>query len=76
MNVALRQPVMTRDGFFLWAEAREERYEFDGFAPVAMTGGYDRAQRHFWQHAHCAGHPLEGQGLQTARTGFRHRDGR
>ena len=30
---------MTRDEFFLWAEAREERYEFDGFQPVAMTGG-------------------------------------
>ena len=38
MNVALRKP-MTRDEFFAWAEAQEERYEFDGFQPVAMTGG-------------------------------------
>ena len=30
---------MTRDQFFNWAEAQEERYEFDGFQPVAMTGG-------------------------------------
>ena len=39
MNVTLRQPVMTREAFFVWAEAQEDRYEFDGFAPVAMTGG-------------------------------------
>lgn len=30
---------MTRDQFLDWAHAREARYEFDGFAPVAMTGG-------------------------------------
>ena len=30
---------MSRDEFFAWAEAQEERYEFDGFEPVAMTGG-------------------------------------
>ena len=39
MNVALRKPSMTRDQFFKWAQAQEERYEFDGFQPVAMTGG-------------------------------------
>ena len=38
MNVALRKP-MTREQFFQWAEAREGRYEFDGFQPIAMTGG-------------------------------------
>lgn len=38
MNVALRKP-MTREEFFQWAEAQEGRYEFDGFQPVAMTGG-------------------------------------
>ena len=38
MNVALRKP-MTREEFFLWAEVQEGRYEFDGFQPVAMTGG-------------------------------------
>jgi len=30
---------MTRDQFFLWAQAQNERYEFDGFDPVLMTGG-------------------------------------
>ena len=39
MNVALRVPAMTREAFFDWAEARDEPYEFDGFQPVAMTGG-------------------------------------
>jgi len=39
MSVALRRPLMSRDQFLDWASAREERYEFDGFAPVAMTGG-------------------------------------
>ncbi len=38
MNVALRKP-MTREEFFIWAEAQEGRYEFDGFQPVAMNGG-------------------------------------
>lgn len=38
MNVALRKP-MTQDEFFAWAEAQDGRYEFDGFQPVAMTGG-------------------------------------
>ncbi len=39
MNVAILQPSMTRDQFFDWAQAQDERYEFDGFQPVAMTGG-------------------------------------
>ncbi|WP_428393021.1 Uma2 family endonuclease [Lichenicoccus sp.] len=38
MSIALRKP-MTQDEFFDWAEAQDERYEFDGFQPVAMTGG-------------------------------------
>jgi len=38
MTVALGKP-MTREAFFAWAEAQEERYEFDGIQPVAMTGG-------------------------------------
>lgn len=45
MNVALRKPRMTRGQFFDWAQARDERYEFDGFAPVAMTDG---TARHSW----------------------------
>jgi Uma2 family endonuclease len=39
MNIALRKLQMTRDQFFDWAEAQKARYEFDGFQPVAMTGG-------------------------------------
>lgn len=38
MNVAFRRG-MTREEFLAWAEGQEGRYEFDGFAPVAMTGG-------------------------------------
>ena len=38
MNVALRRP-MTLDEFLAWEERQELRYEFDGFQPVAMTGG-------------------------------------
>lgn len=36
---------MTRDEFFVWAEGQDVRYEFDGFAPVAMTGGRLRHSR-------------------------------
>ena len=39
MNNALHKPRMTRDAFFGWAQAQNTRYEFDGFQPVAMTGG-------------------------------------
>ena len=39
MSATLRVPTMTRDQFLDWAEAQEGRHEFDGFAPVAMTGG-------------------------------------
>ncbi len=30
---------MTREEFFDWAQVQDVRYEFDGFEPVAMTGG-------------------------------------
>jgi Uma2 family endonuclease len=39
MSTALRKPRMTRDEFFDWAQTQDIRYEFDGFEPVAMTGG-------------------------------------
>ncbi len=39
MNGALRKRLMTREAFLDWAQAQEGRYEFDGFQPVAMTGG-------------------------------------
>jgi Uma2 family endonuclease len=38
MNAPLRKP-WTQDQFFAWASTQEGRYEFDGFEPVAMTGG-------------------------------------
>jgi Uma2 family endonuclease len=38
MSVALRQP-MTLAEFLAWEERQELRWEFDGFQPVAMTGG-------------------------------------
>ena len=51
MNVAVRQPSMTRDQFFDWAQAQEKRYEFDGLQPVAMTGGtanHSRICQNIW----------------------------
>jgi Uma2 family endonuclease len=38
MSVAQRKP-MAMDEFLDWENRQELRYEFDGFAPVAMTGG-------------------------------------
>lgn len=40
MNVALRK-LMSLSQFLAWEERQELRYEFDGFQPVAMTGGTD-----------------------------------
>ncbi|HEX3993638.1 MAG TPA: Uma2 family endonuclease [Acetobacteraceae bacterium] len=37
MSAALKP--MTAEEFLAWEERQEERYEFDGFRPVAMTGG-------------------------------------
>jgi Uma2 family endonuclease len=41
MSTALRKP-MTLADFLDWEERQETRYEFDGWQPVAMTGGTDR----------------------------------
>src|SRR5260370_42187058 len=38
MNIALRKPMSLAE-FLAWEERQELRYEFDGFRPVAMTGG-------------------------------------
>ncbi len=38
MSAAVQQP-MTLAEFLAWEERQELRYEFDGLAPVAMTGG-------------------------------------
>jgi Uma2 family endonuclease len=39
MSTAQRVPHMTREEFLDWAGTQDLRYEFDGFQPVAMTGG-------------------------------------
>lgn len=39
MSTALRVPRMTREQFLDWVATQEGRWEFDGFEPVAMTGG-------------------------------------
>ena len=38
MSVALHKP-MTLAEFLAWEERQDLRYEYDGFEPVAMTGG-------------------------------------
>ncbi|MBV8868342.1 MAG: hypothetical protein JOY65_02845 [Acetobacteraceae bacterium] len=38
MNAPLRKP-MSLNEFLAWKRRQELRYELDGFAPVAMTGG-------------------------------------
>ncbi|HEY7577945.1 MAG TPA: Uma2 family endonuclease [Acetobacteraceae bacterium] len=38
MGIAV-QPPMTVEEFLAWEQGQELRWEFDGFAPVAMTGG-------------------------------------
>jgi Uma2 family endonuclease len=45
MTSALRQPRMTRQQFLDWVATQEGRWEFDGVAPVAMTGGSRRHSR-------------------------------
>jgi Uma2 family endonuclease len=42
MSSPLRKP-WTQEEFFTWAENQDTRYEFDGFQPVAMTGGFNNA---------------------------------
>lgn len=47
MNIALRKP-MSVEQFLAWAETQDQRHEFDGFQPVAMTGvtiRHNRLQR-------------------------------
>ncbi len=39
MSIAFHEPHMTREEFLDWAITQDQRYEFDGFRPVAMTGG-------------------------------------
>lgn len=64
MNVTLRKS-MTRQEFFDWAETQDGRYEFDGFQPVAMTGG-DRGHSRLIRNVNCQlGNRLEGKGCES-----------
>jgi hypothetical protein len=38
MSVALHEP-MTLEEFLAWEECQPARFEFDGFHPIAVTGG-------------------------------------
>ena len=53
MSAALKP--MPIDEFLAWEERQEFRYEFDGFRPVAMTGG-------------TIAHDVIGQNIRTDRT--------
>lgn len=39
MNIAVRHRMMSIEDFLAWEARQELRWEFDGFEPVAMTGG-------------------------------------
>jgi Uma2 family endonuclease len=82
MQLALTKP-MTREQFLAWEERQEPRYEFDGFQPLAMTGGtatHSRLQRNIAiaVGGRLRGMPCEFHGsdlkIETAR-GFRYSDG-
>ena len=64
MNIAIRQPVMTRAEFFLWAAAQDERYEFDGVAPIAMGGGTNRHSRIVMNIVVALANRLRGSGCE------------
>src|SRR5690242_13155367 len=83
MNIALRKPRMTREEFFAWAEARDARYEFDGFQPVAVGGGIINHSRmtlniHRALHARLRGSGCEplgpNAGLGTVGNAVRYPD--
>ncbi|MEJ7715979.1 MAG: hypothetical protein WKF40_09900 [Thermoleophilaceae bacterium] len=66
MNVALRQR-MTLQEFLAWEERQELRYEFDGFSPVAMTGGTVGHDRISMNLAVVLGGPAARQALSPLR---------
>lgn len=65
MNTAIRIPAMTREAFFAWAEAQDEPYEFDGFQPVAMTGGSIDNRRMNGNLIATLRHQLAGSGCEA-----------
>ena len=82
MNVALRKP-WTQEQFFSWAQTQDIRYEFDGFQPVAMTGGnvgHSRVTRNlnFALQSRLRGGPCEplgpDAGVETVNKAVRYPD--
>lgn len=82
MNAPLRK-AWTQDEFFSWAERQEAPYEFDGFQPVAMTGGnagHSRIARNlsFALRSRLRGGPCEplgpDAGLETINKAVRYPD--
>jgi len=82
MNVALHKP-WTQEQFFSWAQTQDGRYEFDGFQPVAMTGGnagHSRVTRNlnFALQARLRGGPCEplgpDAGVETVNKAVRYPD--
>jgi Uma2 family endonuclease len=82
MSIAQRTP-MTREQFLAWEDNQELRYEFDGFQPVAMTGGtaaHSAIQRNLAISigGRLRGKPCQFYGsdlkIETA-SGFRYPDG-
>jgi Uma2 family endonuclease len=63
MSVALHEPI-TLEKFLAWEECQPARFEFDGFHPIAMTGGtvaHNRIMRllHRLLEQHLDGTPCE-----------------
>ncbi len=74
----------TQEEFFAWPGHQEGRYEFDGFAPVAMTGGsfaHSRIMRRLYRALESAlgSGPCEplgpDMGIVTAGNAVRYPDG-
>lgn len=56
---------MTRDQFLDWVQAQEGRYEFDGFRPVAMTGGTANHSRTYQNISFALHTRLRGTGCEV-----------
>jgi Uma2 family endonuclease len=63
MTIALRK-TWTQEQFFDWAEAQNERYEFDGVQPVAMTGGFNNSSAIGINLILALGNKLRGSGCR------------
>lgn len=64
MSTVVRQPHMTREEFLDWTAVQNDRYEFDGFQPVAMTGGTRNHSRIVQNVAFALRGRLRGSGCE------------